>query len=265
MTSVTSLTLAIAALTMLVACSPAQAPDTAEAGSTGHIDIYAAALAHPARSDADRARDASRKPDKVREFRRIEPGMDVLDLFSGGGYYSEMVSYVVGDEGSVTSHSNEAYLGFAGDEFPARHADGRLANVTVLMAENNELELDPGSYDAVLMMLTFHDLYHVDLQNGWPKIDDEKLLAELRAALRPGGIVGVVDHYAEAGAPKETGDTLHRIDPSIVINEMQAAGFELVAKSDMLRNMDDDRSKVVFDPAVRGKTDRFVLRFVKSE
>lgn len=265
MTSIGSFTLAFVAFTVLAACGPAGTSEPADSGPSSDIDIYAAAIDNPARSDADRDRDQSRNPDKVLEFLGIQSGMDVLDLFSGGGYYSELASYVVGDQGSVTSHSNEAYLAFAGDEFTARHADERLANVTVLMAENNELDLDPGSYDAVLMMLSFHDLYYVDPERGWPKIDDNRLLAELYAALRPGGIVGVVDHYAEAGAPKETGHTLHRIDPGIVIGEMQAAGFELAEKSDMLRNMNDDYSKVVFDSAVRGKTDRFVLRFVKPE
>ena len=263
MTCLRSLAIATISLALLAACSPAETPESTTEET--QVDIYAAAVNHPARSEADRARDAGRNPDKVLEFFRIAPGMDVLDLFSGGGYYSELVSYVVGDDGSVTSHSNEAYLGFVGDEFSTRHADGRLANVTMLMAENNELELEPESYDAVLMMLTFHDLYYVAPQQGWPKIDGDRLLAEIHEALRPGGVVGVVDHYAEAGAPKETGNTVHRIDPSIVIGQMQSAGFELAAKSDMLRSMDDDYSKVVFDPAVRGKTDRFVLRFVKPE
>ena len=253
---------ASALLALIVAgCQQESTPAAAESS----VDIYAAAADHPARSDADRTRDPDRQPAAVLEFLGVMPGMAVLDLFSGGGYYSELVSYVVGDGGSVTSHSNEAYISFVGDEFSNRHADGRLPNVTVLMAENNELDLEADSFDAVLMMLTFHDLFYVAPQQGWPKIDSERLLAEIYESLRPGGVVGIVDHYAEAGAPKDTGGTVHRIDPSIVIAEMEAAGFELAAKSDMLRNMDDDYSKVVFDPAVRGKTDRFVLKFEKRE
>ena len=248
-------------LLAVAGCQQGSAPAT----DTLNSDTYVAAVANPARSEADRARDSGRQPAAVLEFMGITPGMAVLDLFSGGGYYSELASYVVGKHGSITAHSNEAYLNFAGDEFTNRHAGGRLPNVTVLMAENNELDLEAGSFDAILMMLTFHDLYFVAPQEGWPKIDSERLLAEIYQGLRPGGIVGIVDHYAEAGAPKETGGTVHRIDPSIVIAEMEAAGFELVAKSDILRNMDDDYSKVIFDPAVRGKTDRFLLRFEKRE
>ena len=246
---------------VIAGCQQQSAPTSVDTG----VDPYAAAVENPARSDADRARDPGRQPAAVLEFVGVTPGMSVLDLFSGGGYYSEIAAYVVGDSGSVTSHTNKAYQGFVGDEFSNRHADGRLPNVAILMAENNELDLDADSFDAILMMLTFHDLFYIAPKQGWPKIDSERLLAEIYEGLRPGGIVGIVDHYAEPGAPKETGGTVHRIDPSIVISEMEAAGFELAAKSDMLRNMNDDYSKIVFDPTVSGKTDRFVLRFEKPE
>lgn len=244
---------------MLVACNP-ESPQAIIDGA-----IYADAVANPARNDSDRARDVGRKPAQVLDFMRIAPGMTVLDMFSGGGYYSELLSYVVGENGSVVAHSNEAYLSFVGDDFKAHHADGRLPNVDVLMAENNELELAADQFDAIFLILAFHDIYHVAPQQGWPRIDGEKMLAELFKSLKPGGIVGIVDHFAEAGAPRETGNTVHRIDPGIVIADMQAAGFQLDAKSDLLRNMDDDYSKIVFDPEVRGKTDRFVLRFIKPE
>ena len=252
---------------MLTACGP-ESPHTVVDEHESHSAdgaIYADAVTNPARNDADRERDAGRKPAQVLDFMRIEPGMTILDLFSGGGYYSEILSYVVGENGSVVSHSNEAYLTFVGDEFNARHADGRLPNVEVLMAENNELELSADQFDAILLILAYHDIFYVAPQQGWPKIDGEKLLAELFKGLKPGGIVGIVDHFAEAGAPRETGGTVHRIDPGIVIADMQAAGFTLDAKSDVLRNMNDDYSKIVFDPELRGKTDRFVLRFVKPE
>jgi len=227
------------------------------------VAIYAAAVANPSRSEADQARDHSRKPAAVLEFIGIEPGMKVLDLFSGGGYYAEILGYLVGDGGRVLAHSNEAYLDFVGDEFNARHADNRLPNVEVLMAENNELALNADDFDAVMMVLSYHDLYYAAPDRGWRKIDSVKLLAELYKGMKPGGILGIVDHYAEAGAPRETGNTLHRIDPGIVISEVQAAGFILDAKSDLLRNMDDDHSKIVFDPEIRGTTDRFILRFRK--
>jgi len=227
------------------------------------VDIYATAVADPARSTGDRERDAGRQPAAVLAFVGITPGMQVLDLYSGGGYYAELLSRVVGPDGRVHAHNNEAYLGFAGDEIDARYAGNRLANVESLMAENNELALDADSFDAITMILTYHDFYLADPDNGWPAIDGAKLRAELFNGLKPGGVVGLVDHAAPDGAPTTTGGTTHRIDRAVVIEEMTAAGFVLEESSDLLRNPEDDRLKSAFDPSIRGNTDRFMLRFRK--
>lgn len=227
--------------------------------------IYEAAVANESRPEADRGRDAGRKPAEVLEFLGIERGMTVLDMFSGGGYYTEIIASVVGDGGKVIAQSNEAYLQFVGEEFHTRYANDRLANVEILMAENNALELAPNSLDAIMLVLSYHDLVLEDAANGWPLIDVPALLAEFREGLKPGGVVAIIDHYAESGAPAETGNTLHRIDPAIVVADLEAAGFVLEAQSDMLRNPDDDLNKIVFDPELRGKTDRFVMRFRKTE
>ena len=243
----------------------AAAPVVDEASEAPATSIYADAVANDARPESDRARDAGRKPAEVLEFLSIGPGMTVLDMFSGGGYYTEIISYVVGDHGRVIAQSNEAYLKFVGDEFEQRYLGGRLANALVRMAENNELELDADSLDAVMLVLSFHDLYYAAPDDGWPAIDVPAFLAELHSGLRAGGIVGVIDHYAADGAPSETGSTTHRIDPAIVVAAMAAAGFELDGQSDLLRNPNDDYEKVVFDPELRGKTDRFVMRFRKPE
>lgn len=227
------------------------------------MNVYKAAVDNADRLDGDSARDAGRQPAAVLEFVGIAPGMTVLDLFSGGGYYAELMASIVGEAGQVDAHSNKAYVAFVGDEFEMRYADNRLPNVSVIMAENNELVLEDGRYDAMFLSLTFHDFYYEDEANGWAKIDVEKLLGVLHAGLKPGGVIGIIDHYAEAGSPKETGGTLHRIDPAIVIAEMKAAGFELDGGSDLLRNPADDHQKNVFDPELRGQTDRFLLRFRK--
>ena len=255
-------------LTLVAGCGervsgpPAAEPDAAVVQSAEPTpSIYDVAVASEARPEADRARDAGRKPAAILEFMGIEPGMTVLDMFTGGGYYAEILSGVVGEEGHVVAQSNRAYLAFVGDEFEKRFGSGRLTNVEVLMAENNELSLEANTFDAVMLVLSFHDLYHSDPENGWAKIDVPAFLAELRKGLKPGGILGVVDHYAAAGSPSETGDTVHRIDPAIVLAEMKAAGFVYEASNDMLRNPDDDYSKMVFAEGIRGNTDRFVMRF----
>lgn len=241
------------------------APAAKETSAAPATSIYEDAVANDARPEADRARDAGRKPAEVLKFLGITPGMTVLDMFSGGGYYTEILSYTVGDSGRVIAQSNEAYLQFVGDEFEERYLGGRLSNAQVLMAENNELKLEAESLDAILLVLSFHDLFYAAPEQGWPAIDIAAFLAELYSGLRTGGVVGIIDHYAAEGAPSDTGGTTHRIDPAIVIAMMAEAGFELDAQSDMLRNPDDDYEKVVFDPEVRGKTDRFVMRFRKPE
>ena len=259
----------VAALLLLGGCSqdaPAPAEEAAATPDTAasDTDIYAAAVASTTRLEGDYARDENRKPDQVLQFLGIRPGMQVLDMFSGGGYYTELIARVVGDEGHVTAHSNQAYLNFVGDEFNARHEEGRLPNVDVLWAENNELELPEGQFDAIMLVLSYHDIYFTPDNAGWPKIDGPKLLAELRKGLKDDGFIGLIDHSALAGSGQEAGNTVHRIDEDLVIAEMEAAGFVVDASSDLLRNPEDDRSLSAFDPSIRGQTDRFILRFRKS-
>jgi predicted methyltransferase len=133
------------------------------------------------------------------------------------------------------------------------------------MAENNELTLDENQFDAIMMVLAFHDTYWINPEGGWPEIDRPVLHAELFASLKPGGVLGVVDHYAEAGASSDTGGTVHRIDRAIAVADLEAAGFVLEAESDILRNPDDDYSKGVFSEGIRGNTDRFIFLFRKPE
>jgi predicted methyltransferase len=257
----------LAFVILLTACGQQASETTPVAAEPAEpeVSIYAAALKNPSRPEADLERDAGRHPAEVLEFFGIDSGATVLDMFSGGGYYTEMLAHVVGDNGHVVSHMNKALLAFSGDEFEARHADNRLPNVEVLMAENNELDLEVDQFDAIIVTLNYHDLYWESEEYNWAKIEVENFLAELVESMKPGATLGIVDHYAAAGAPSETGSTLHRIDRGIVIAEVEAAGLILDGESDLLRNTDDDRSKSVFDPEIRGKTDRFILRFKKPE
>jgi predicted methyltransferase len=258
------------ALLALSGCGESTTPTTdieptleSKPAPPAQLSIYESAVASNGRTDDDRERDAGRKPAAVLEFFAIEPGMTVLDMFSGGGYYTEMLSSVVGAQGKVVAHSNQAYAQFVGDEPNVRYADARLANVEILMAENNELELPADTFDAVMMVLAYHDIYYASDENDWPKIDGPKLLAEFFKGLKSGGMLAIVDHYAASGSPPETGGTLHRIDPNIVTTELEAAGFVLDSKSDLLRNRDDDHSLNMSDEQIRGKTDRFVMKFRK--
>jgi len=260
----------VLALTLVSACGQdasepsAQEPLAAVSESQAPaLSVYDAALANALRPEADRERDTGRKPADVLEFIGIAPGMTVLDMFTGGGWYSEVIAHVVGESGRVIAHSNEAYKKFVGDSLEERFGSGRVPQAEILMAENNHLLLESDSLDAVMLVLSFHDLYLEDAENGWELMDIPTFLAELKKALKPGGVVGIVDHSAAAGSPTETSDTLHRIDPALVIADMDAAGFVLDGQSDLLRNPDDNLSLIVFAPAISGKTDRFVMRFRK--
>jgi predicted methyltransferase len=242
----------------------ANAPAAAPSAAVGGADApdYRAALAAPNRLAGDSEQDGRRMPAEVLAFFGVRPGMSVLDLFSGGGYYTELLAIVVGPTGRVVAHNNSAYLEGDKEELARRFPDPpRLINVERLNAENNALELEPGSFDFVLMSAVYHDVYFVNDAIGWAKIDGPKMLAEVFAGMKPGATLGLIDHAAAPGSPPETGGTLHRIDPELVKRDFAAAGFILDAESNLLRNAADDLGKVVFDPAVRGKTDRFVLRF----
>lgn len=237
------------------------AAEVASASNTVDAAVYQAAVAHPARPAEDKARDGGRKPAEVLEFMGIAPGMKVLDMFSGGGWYAEVMAHVVGEDGHVIAHTNTPYMGFVGDALQERFEGGRVANVEILIAENNELSLEENSLDAVMLAQSFHDMYHVDNDNGWTQIDGIAFLAELKRGLKPGGIVAIIDHAAAPGSPAEVGDTLHRIDPELVVANMEAAGFICEATSDLLTNADDDLSQIVFADGIRGNTSRFAMRF----
>ena len=228
-------------------------------------DPLSRALAAEARPAADRARDAARKPGEVLAFFGIEPGMTVLDVFSGGGYYTEIAARIVGPAGRVIAHNNRVYLDYAADEIAARYADGRLANVERIEAPVTELAVEPGSVDVALLILAYHDIYFRPDDGSWPRIDGPAMLAGIREALRPGGTLGVADHAGSEDITTGEIGRLHRIDEARLVREIESAGFELAARSDVLRNPDDNRQLPMYHPEVRGRTDRLVLKFRKPE
>jgi len=237
-------------------------------GSGGGNDIGEAvenAVSNPQRPAVDVARDANRKPAQVLSFFNIKPGMTVLDLFSGNGYYTEMLSSIVGENGRVIAHTNEAYIPFSGELYKTRYLDDRLPNTDTIVAEADDIELEDNSLDAALMVLTWHDFMYEDPDNGWQAIDEGLLLDKLCRAIKPGGVLGLIDHVADSGG--DTADvarTLHRIDPQAVRDSFANSCFTLDAEAGFLRNPEDDHTLTIFDPSVRGKTDRFVFRFVRN-
>jgi len=189
--------------------------------------------------------------------------MTVLDMNAATGWYTELLARAVGPSGRVIAHNHPgARNTLRADEFEARYGNHRLPNVEQVFVRHDDLRLPRGSVDVVLMSMVYHDTYWQRDGVDWGPIDRPTLLESLRSALKPRGIVGVVDHYAAAGAdPFESVQAQHRIDPAVVHRDFDAAGFEPDGESDLLRNPNDDYTLSVFDAAVAGRTDRFVLRF----
>lgn len=217
-------------------------------------------LAKADRPDADKARDAARKPADVLHFLGVSAGQTVIDLMASGGYYTEVLSVAVGAEGTVYAQNPPSFLqwndGLYDKALTERLADNRLANVTRIDQNIGEAGLEEGSIDVAITALNFHDLYNAD-----PKVGVQAL-AVLLPILKPGASVALIDHHGDAGADNAS---LHRIHIDLVIAAAKEAGFAVAGHSDILLTGNDDRTKSVFDPAVRGKTDRFVLKLVKSE
>jgi predicted methyltransferase len=203
----------------------------------------------------------------VLAFIGIDRGMRVLDFNAATGYYTELLAGVVGPGGRVVAHNHPgARAVLAAGDFARRYAGGRLPNVEQLFAAHDSLALRPGSLDAALMSMVYHDTYWYDPAVDWGPVDRARMLLSLREMLAAGGVVGVVDHCARPGEePHLSAMATHRIDPEVVVSDFRAAGFELEARSDVLRNLADDHTASVFDASVRGRTDRFVLRFRRMD
>ena len=232
--------------------------------STGFAINVREAVENPARTEKDRNLDAKRKPSEVLEFFGIKPGMNVLDVFGGGGYYSEILSYLVGKDGSVTLYNNSPWNDFVNKSVTERLRDNRLPNVKRVVLEPADLDGVEEKFDAAIFVLGMHDIYYVDEENGWPAIDKEGFLANIHKLLIKGGVLGIVDHNAAPGTdPSIVGKSAHRIDPAIVIKDVQAAGFTLESETDILRNPDDNLETLVFDESIRWQSDRSVLKFRK--
>jgi predicted methyltransferase len=216
----------------------------------------AAALNASARPDADKGRDAARKPTEVLVFIGVEPGMTVLDIAASAGWYTEVLSIAVGEDGTVYSQNLKAALerrnGANDKALTARLADDRLPNVVRADGEISAIEL--GSIDVAFTALNFHDTFNFAGAEA-----AAALLAEFYAVLKPGGVLAMIDH---AGDPGQNNTKLHRIPKQVVVDLAADSGFILEAESDALAHPEDDRTEMVFGE-IRGKTDRFVLKLRK--
>lgn len=246
--------------------APSQAPPAAEpaAGSEVNLLTANAILSNPNRTTEARERDPRSKPEVILGLLNLQPGERAIDIFGGSGYYADMMAAMVGPEGQVILHNNTPYHKFVGDTVQQRYVDNQVPGITYLKSEVDDLQLEPGSLDAALMVMSYHDLYFFSPQRGWQKTDVPLFFAQLHAALKPGGRLVLVDHSAAEGTGSEAAQVLHRIEEAFAVQDIESNGFRLAATSDALRNPGDDRTRIVFDPEFRGKTDRFILLFEKN-
>jgi len=242
---------ALLALTMLAASTPALA------------DIYDDAVAHAGRSANDIKRDPIDKPAEMLRLAGIKPGMHVADFLAAGGYYSELLSYIVGPQGHVLLLNNDAYDKFANNSWKDRIDKQHRTNVEHRTIDMASMGLGKDTLDAVVMMKVYHDLYWVSAEDGWPKIDASSVLDQIVAALKPGGVVLVVDHSAKPGTGSDSAQELHRIDEAYARKDFEAHGLEYVTQSDVLRHPDDKRNQITYKGPMVGKTDRFAYVFRK--
>jgi len=242
------------------------APDSANSELAAVVDEYAEraaqAVAHPARFNEDRADDALRKPVNVLAFIAPEPGDHIFEMEGGVGYYTELLSYMVGPDGVVVMHNPAHFDSFVKDDV-SRRVEGRLANVRLTKSRFDDLDAADGSVDIVTWILGPHDLYYTP--GGESLGDDKQAFAEIMRILKPGGVFIVLDHVAAPGSAEVTGGVIHRIDPAIIRQLADEAGFVMIGESDILRNEDDDYFVNVFDPKVRRKTDRILYKYQKPE
>lgn len=224
--------------------------------------VIAEAVASPDRSADNVKLDESRKPAEVLTYLGLRPGMRVADPFGGNFYWAEITGRVVGPTGHVTIwQPNQFYTQKTYDTYQAVQA--KQPNVWLRKSPMESPDIPAGKYDFMLINMDYHDVYWENAKRGIPRMDPDAWLKTIYAAMKPGGTVGIIDHVANPGDTRATVEKLHRIDPETVKADFKRAGFQLVGTSDMLRNPADDHSLLVFDPAIRGKTDRFILKFRK--
>lgn len=210
----------------------------------------AAAVASADRPEADKARDADRKPAEMLAFAGVRPGWKVVELAPGGGYFTRLLSLAVGDRGYVYTNSSRPA--------PAVEAWAKgHANVSLQLVTTGQV-VAPEPVDLVWTTQNYHDFKNVKSGDAAAATNQAAF-----AALKPGGVYLVGDHQGAPGSGATQTDTLHRIEDAVVIREVEAAGFKLEARGTMLRHPADDHTQKVFETGVRGKTDQFVLRFRK--
>jgi predicted methyltransferase len=251
---------------VLFSCSgasqrPTLAAATGPAATSAIPAPSAEGVVNSDRSEADRKLDAGRHPAELLAFFKIAPGMSVAEISAGGGYTTELLARAVGPAGKVYGQNAKLMLErFAEKPWSERLAKPVMKNVVRVDREfDDPLPPEAKNLDAVVCVLFYHDMF-------WLGVDRDKMNRAVFAALKPGGIYGIVDHSAKDGAGSNEVKTLHRIEEKVVRAEIEKAGFRLKAEGTFLKNPNDTRDWSASPGAAgdkRGTSDRFVLAFEK--
>ena len=229
-----------------------------EQNQASMAEVIDSAIADAARPAAAKARDQYRKPREVLLFSEIKPGDRIAEITPGGGYYTALLSRVVGDQGMVYAVDPERifeYFPQGREGFPAYIKADPRPNVQYSSQNLDQISL-PTNLDQIWMVLYYHDTL-------WTNENRAEMNRRFFDALKPGGSLIIIDHTAVAGAPAKVGETLHRMDPATAKRELLSAGFILSETSNLLSNPDDDLTTNVFTQGVRGNTDRFMWKLTK--
>jgi predicted methyltransferase len=218
---------------------------------------YAAIVAAPDRSDADRETDKRRDPTELLAFTGARPGMKVLDMGAGAGYSTELLARAVAPNGKVWAQDAPEFAQRASEKFEARAKSPAMKDVARdIRPYDDPIGPDMQGLDLITFFFWYHDTTYME-------VDRAKMDKALFNALKPGGYLVVADHSAKAGAGTSVGKTFHRIEEATVRKEVEAAGFKLVAEGNFLRDPKDPRDAPVFRPKV--PVDEFVLKFQKPQ
>ena len=221
--------------------------------NAGWAQDYAAIVAAPDRNDADRNNDKKRKPEQMMAFTGVKTGMKVMDIVSSAGYSAELLARSAAPNGTVYAVNSQETADRVKDRFEPRL--GKVKNlVPVVRNYDDPVPPEVNNLDLVTIYFSYHDLVHMS-------IDRAAMNKKVFAALKPGGFFVVADHSAKAGDGLNVTKSLHRIEESALRQEVEAAGFKLVAEGDFLRNPEDKRDTNVNQSQV--PNDEFVLKFQK--
>ena len=219
---------------------------------------YATIVAAADRTDADRQADQRRQPAKMLAFAGVQTGMKILDMEASAGYSTELLARTVGPTGTVYAQDSAAVIErFVKDKFDIRAQKPAMKNVVHVVRDfDDPIPPDVSNLDLITFFFAYHDITYME-------VDRAAMNKKMFAALKPGGFLIIADHSAKQGDGVNVAKTLHRIEESTLRQEIEAAGFKLVAEADFLRHPEDPRDQKVFQPAV--PNDEFVLKYQKPQ